>query len=230
MKKLILFDIDGTLTWWTNVNKNPHTKAFSEAIRNLYKITPAIEDKKISGLTDSLILKLLMQENGINGHDDQGTVASLMDELHNAFKASFDARLLVLLPGVKPLLAKLKDQGATLGLLTGNLESIAKIKLDALDIWKYFSTGGFGNDPHNSRAELVEYAIKKAGYENDIDKVYLAGDTPRDVEAAKAAGIKHAVCVATGHFGQKELKNAGAEVVLENFKDTQAALRAFGLN
>jgi phosphoglycolate phosphatase-like HAD superfamily hydrolase len=134
-----------------------------------------------------------------------------------------------ILPGVPELLRALKEKGVTLGLITGNVESVAKRKLEDAGLWQYFSAGGgFGSDPHDTRADLIEVAIAKAGFTGARASVYVVGDTPRNIFAAQEAGIKHTVGVANGFRKIQELIEAGAEVALEDFKDTKGTL--FKLN
>lgn len=113
--------------------------------------------------------------------------------------------------------------------MTGNVKEIAKAKLSSVGVYQYFTTGGFGGtDPHTTRADLVNFALKKSGYENRKNLVCLVGDTPLDIKAAHGAGIEHVVCVATGIYSLDELKQAGAESVLDDFKNTEITLKAFG--
>jgi len=133
------------------------------------------------------------------------------------------------LPGVSDLLEALEKRGATLGLITGNLKSVSEVKLGDVDIWHYFTVGGFGNDPHVTRGDLVKVAVDKAGFSESLDDVCVVGDTPRDIAAAQEAGIKHTVGVSNGYKDIQELIDAGAEVVLEDFRNTAFVLSKLSL-
>lgn len=218
MKKLILFDIDRTLVTGFDSDK------YVGALRNLHNLEVEVK-LDIHGRTDKLIFGVLLEEEGWTDQQIEASMPQLLEELDKVYKRSFQKGNMKLLPGVTELLKALKEKGVTLGLITGNIESIAKRKLEDVNIWQYFSAGGgFGSDPHASRADLIDVAIAKAGFINDRESVYVVGDTPRDIFAAQQAGIKHTVGVANGFRRVQELINAGAETALEDFKDTKRAL------
>ena len=223
MSNLILFDIDGTL-----LRSGPlHHEAFLHAIKNVFG-KDFKGDPHVAGLTDPLILSMFLREMGTPDAVIQQRMPELLQACEDYYVKKFIKSSVEILPGVKELLKSLHQAGATLMLVTGNLEPIAKAKLESLDIYHYFSGGGFGSDPHSVRSELVTLAITKAGFEKNINDVYLTGDTPRDVKAAQEGGVTHIIAVATGTYTASELKDSGAETALESFEDTAAALRAFG--
>lgn len=228
MRKLILFDIDGTLT--KSSAKGLHHRAFEEAVRSLHRIEVSVEDRNIQGMTDRLILSMLLKESGVSDKEIEATIPKLLDATRDYFLTEFTPDTVILLPGVKELLQSLNDKGATLHLLTGNIQEIAKAKLGSLDIYKFFCGGGFGNDPHVTRGDLIKYAIEKAGFAGELDNVYLVGDTPKDITAGKEAELTHLVGVATGFYSAEDLKKTGAKTVLIDFKNTDAALAAFDAN
>ena len=106
-----------------------------------------------------------------------------------------------------------------LGLVTGNLEPIAYAKLGRAGLNGYFSFGGFGSD-NADRSLMVKKAldIAKNQFGFNGDKIFVIGDTPRDVEAAKVYNLK-TIAVATGMYSVKELRDCGADYVVENFKN-----------
>jgi phosphoglycolate phosphatase len=222
MKKLLLFDIDGTLL------KGVWDDRYNRALGSIYDLNIKL-DKDFRGYTDYLILAALLESEGWDDQQIKAAMPELLRELDKVHKDTFNADDMKLLPGVRKLLEALSQEKVTKGLITGNLVTIAQRKLEALDIWKYFSGGGFGSDPHLIRADLVKIAVKRAGFENSLEDVYVIGDTPRDIEAAIQAGVKNSVGVANGFRSTKELEEAGAKIVLEDFKDTEAVLKALGV-
>lgn len=229
--KLFLFDIDGTLT--AGAHDKTLSAGFTEdrfirAIRNVLGLE-AKRDRDFRGLTDYLILKEMLKDLGWNDQQIGPAIPKLIAELNKIHVQRFRADLIRVLPGVSDLLAALTERGHTLGLVTGNLEMFAKLKLEALGIWSFFSVGGFGSDPHTTRADLVRLAIQRAGFEGRYDEVYLIGDTAKDIEAATEAGVKNSVGVVNGFRDPSELENAGARIVLEDFTDTAQVLRSFGI-
>lgn len=231
MAKLFLFDIDGTLT--AGSHDKTLSAGFTEdrfilAIRNALGVE-ARRDRDVRGLTDYLILKEMLIDVGWDEQRIQSAIPKLIAELNKIHEERFRADLIRVLPGVKELLAALAERGQILGLVTGNLEMFAKLKLEALDIWSFFSVGGFGSDPHTNRADLVELAIKRAGFQDRLRDVYLIGDTSKDIEAARDAGVENSVGVVNGFRDPRELIDAGAKIVLDDFTDTRQVLKSFGV-
>ena len=231
MAKLFLFDIDGTLV--TGVNDSTLSVSTAEdrfvlAIRGALGIDVK-RDKDFRGLTDYLILKAMLHGAGWTEERIQPVMPRLLAELDAVHEKIFQAGSIRLLPGVGELLTALAARHETLGLLTGNLETIARRNLIALGIWSFFSVGGYGSDPHEKRADLVRLAIRRAGYEQHTEDVFLIGDTPKDIEAAHEAGVVNSVGVANGFRSIDELKAAGAHISLEDFSDTAHVLRMLGV-
>jgi len=136
------------------------------------------------------------------------------------------------MPGVRPLLEVLSRQSdVILGLLTGNLEAGARLKLEHFDLWKYFSAGAFGGETVD-RNSLLGVAIDRVaevhGARFDPSAVIIVGDTPFDVAVARAGGAR-SVAVATGSHDAETLTASGADVVLEDLSDLDASLTALGL-
>jgi len=177
VKKLLLFDIDGTL-----LTGGGHDR-FSRTISRVHGLD-ITSDKDFRGYTDYLILAALLESEGWDDNQIKITMPKLLEELDKMHAETFHADEMKLLPGVKELLSKLTDTDSILGLITGNMESIAKRKLEALGIWNYFTLGGYGSDPHVIRADIVKVAIERAGFEDSMDRVYVIGDTAKDIEAA----------------------------------------------
>jgi phosphoglycolate phosphatase-like HAD superfamily hydrolase len=134
------------------------------------------------------------------------------------------------LPGVEALLEELESQpGVSVGLLTGNFEAGARIKLGHFDLWKRFPFGAFGDD-HDDRNALVPVALasaRDAGVEAaSPDRVVVIGDTPLDIACARAHGAR-AVAVATGSYSSDELQAAGADVVVPTLVDARSLMSFF---
>lgn len=133
---------------------------------------------------------------------------------------------IVILQGVFNLLSKLDQKGFLLGLVTGNLETIARAKLNKIGISDFFKFGGFGSD-HISRTDLVKIAIRRAGNQFKLEdniQMFHFGDAPQDMRAAREAGVTP-IGVTTGIFSAEELESAGAYQVVPNLKNTDAILQ-----
>ena len=148
-----------------------------------------------------------------------------MDYMQLQYAQIVQSENIVILEGVFNLLTKLDQKGFLLGLVTGNLEKIARAKLKKIGINHFFTFGGFGSD-HISRTELVKIAIWRAGNQfdpADNNQIFHFGDAPQDMRAAREAGVTP-IGVATGIFSADELQSAGAYQVVPNLKDTAAIL------
>ena len=132
------------------------------------------------------------------------------------------------LPGVAPVLDALDAQPDTgVGLLTGNFERGAAIKLGHFGLWTRFAFGAFG-DLHVDRRELVPLAIDRAeratGVRVPAARVMVIGDTPLDIDCARAHGAV-SVAVATGPFTRRHLASARPDVLLETLDEVDASAR-----
>jgi phosphoglycolate phosphatase-like HAD superfamily hydrolase len=228
--KLILFDIDGTLLWTDGAGR----RAVGAALRDETGSTGPIDTYRLDGKTDPLIVRELLELSGHPNPSDPQCIAAVCDRyvsrLEEELRDNNQARLL---PGVHELLAALepaeRDGSAMVGLLTGNIERGAILKLRAAGLEPgRFRVGAFGSDS-GVRSELPAIAAARAsalvprafGGAN----VVILGDTPADVECGRPIGAR-AIGVATGHYDLAALQRAGADAVLADLGDTTAALAA----
>jgi phosphoglycolate phosphatase-like HAD superfamily hydrolase len=125
------------------------------------------------------------------------------------------------LPGVVDRLRQLVDDGYLVGLITGNVEAAAHIKLARGELNRFFSFGGYGSDSPD-RAEVTRCALQRAkmvsGGTLDVAACIGIGDTPHDVEGAHGAGIT-SVNVTTGNYSAEELRKAGADYVIATLEE-----------
>jgi phosphoglycolate phosphatase-like HAD superfamily hydrolase len=130
-------------------------------------------------------------------------------------------------PGVVELLDALAAAGAVQTLVTGNLAPNARTKLAALGLDRApldLDVGAYGSD-HHDRDELVPMAVERVRNRyGDIDAVWVVGDTPRDLRCARAGGAR-CLLVATGGYAFDALIDAGADALLEDLSDTEAAVK-----
>ena len=220
---LFLFDIDGTLTWG-----GPAKEAFQEGLVEVFGTAGPIEDHDFSGKTDPQIARELMVRAGV----DSSTFERSAEALWEAYLVRLEARIakapVTVLPGAESLVRRLHEtEEVCLALVTGNLEQGARLKLGSVGLENYFPVGAFGSD-HEERNHLPGVAIERASRHfgrsfTGADAVVI-GDTPRDVECGRAAGAV-TVAVATGRYASEELRDAGPDLVLEDFRDTEATVR-----
>jgi len=218
---LILFDIDGTLI----DSGGAGTRSLNLAFEKMFSIRNAFNGISMAGKTDTQIMKEGLLKHGISTDGNLGAIIKsylkhLQKEINNDRKH--------VKPGINEILEKLSlIRDAALGLLTGNLESGARIKLEPFKLNRYFPAGAFGSDDED-RNNLLPVAINR--FEElfqkkiDIDECVIVGDTPRDVECAHIYG---AMCigVATGPYSFESLVEAGADYVVEDLSDHHTLLQ-----
>ncbi|HET9197766.1 MAG TPA: HAD family hydrolase [Solirubrobacterales bacterium] len=217
MIKAILFDIDGTLLHTGGAG----AEAWQRAFRELYEVEANIEEHTHAGMTDPEIAEIVFREvMGRDGSDVERAEA-IGCYLGHLAEAVAESEGYFVIEGIEELLPRLVERGLLLGLVTGNIESAAHLKLARGDLNKYFAFGGYGSDSR-SRTELTEKALERggevAGAPLDLEQTIAVGDTPRDVKAGHGAGIK-VVGVATGSYSVDELSEAGADWAIENVAD-----------
>jgi len=203
----------------------------SLAFEEVFGHAGAFDSIQLSGRTDAWLLLAALQAHGIAPDDrrvhDFPVVYLRHLEKEIGRRPPRGARKGVL-PGVRALLDGLANvPGVHRGLLTGNYERAAQLKLEHFDLWKDFAGGAFGDDAPDRNALLERAIARIAGDGGPSFKprdVIVLGDTPFDVEVARRGGAR-SIAVATGRHGVDELRQAGADVVFEDFSDTEAVLR-----
>jgi phosphoglycolate phosphatase-like HAD superfamily hydrolase len=222
MRRLVLFDIDGTL-----ISGGPARAAFHHALLDVFGTAGPIDEWEFSGKTDPQIARELLTEAGL----ERDRVDEGLPALWERYLAEMEVRLPTcppeVLPGVRELLDRLVAEGqVALGLLTGNVAGGARLKLSSAGLYSTLSVGAFGSD-HEERSELVPIALRRAvehwGTRFTVEDAVVVGDTPRDVDCGRSHGAR-TVAVATGRFGVDLLRSAGADGVLETFADTDRAV------
>jgi phosphoglycolate phosphatase len=223
VKRLVLFDIDGTL-----LAGGPAKEAFQLALVEVFGTAGPIETWEFSGKTDPQIARELLREGGVG----DAVIDERFPDLWTHYLSGLEARLpgnpTRALPGVVSLLEALRaEAGVALGLVTGNLARGAELKLGAARLDGPFPVGGFGSD-HEERNELPGVALVRArdhwGRSFASHEVVVVGDTPRDVACGKAHGLR-TVAVATGRFDAHTLAATGPDATLEDLEETEHVVR-----
>lgn len=226
MKRLVLFDIDGTLV----LTGRAGVRALDRALFDVLGHKNALDGISIAGRTDRAIITDALNAVGVPVTDE--LVLMMRDAYCGHLGGEVDAdspHPKLVLPGVVEALDKLAVLEAggdvAVGLLTGNFARGAEIKLGYFDLWRRFRFGAYG-DHHVSRRDLVPLAIEaadKAGAGRFAhSEVVIVGDTPADVDCAHAHGAK-AIAVATGAFTESALAMTGAEVVVSDLLEWDRA-------
>ena len=209
---LLLFDIDGTLLRGAD---EPHFEALYATLEDSFGIPVVPGEIDLAGRTDMEIARMALQERGLPPVEIENT----LDRLPEPWYAEFVRRCPVDLSSyVTPNMAGLLEQldrgdGARLSLVTGNLQPIARLKLERAGLLRFFpdGQGAFGSDAED-RDDLPPIARTRAGVNGQPhprDRTILIGDTPRDITCAEADGIR-SFALATGKYSPAELQAATA--------------------
>jgi phosphoglycolate phosphatase len=222
VSKVVLFDIDNTILWTGGAG----SRAMALAFRDLYGIEDGFRGVEFSGRTDTAIFRDALRAHGLlDGH---------FEEELERFKRAYVARLPHTLrttpgggvyPGIPELAQALIERGAVVGLETGNFRESGMLKLRHYGVDPFFRDGAFGDDAED-RAQLVRIAIERLRPSSGAE-IYVIGDTPHDVSAARANGA-FALGVATGKSSVDELRAAGAHAAVPDCSDVDAILCILG--
>jgi phosphoglycolate phosphatase len=222
MPKLVLFDIDGTLVLTGGAGVRAMTRACDEIVGS----SNALHAVAVAGRTDWIILSDALERMGRDL--DAQLFAALRDRYVTHLREEIQVPghgVKAVMPGIQALLDHLQARdGVYLGLLTGNFEAGARIKLEYFDLWRYFQCGAFGDDAADRNA-LVPFAVSRARECGVPDlaphDILVVGDTPHDIACARAVGATP-VAVATGMFTTEQLRDSGAGIVFRDLSDTAA--------
>jgi phosphoglycolate phosphatase len=210
--KLILFDIDGTLI--DTGGAGAHSWAW--AFERQFDTKIDIAEHSTAGMTDPAIgratFKEVMEREPTSAELTR-LMASYQAVLPDYVASSKDYRVL---DGVQSLLEELTDAGIALGLTTGGLEAVAHAKLGRGQLNHFFLVGGYGSDSED-RVALTRAAVERGerllGHALDLAEVFVVGDTPLDIAAAKGVGAV-SVGVASGRYDVAELEAVDPDHVL----------------
>ncbi len=219
MKYLVLFDIDGTLL---KLQKGIAAPVFFNAIQDVigFKISSDIP-VDFAGRTDYSILSYIFKQSNFPKAYLESNLNEIYNRINDYFEVKVSKEQITVLDGVYELLELLSKNGSIrLGLVTGNFQKNAILKVRLAEIDKYFSFGAFGDYAPN-RLNLPKMAIQ-AALSNDIvsipEKSLIIGDTHRDITSAQHNKMK-SIAVATGGTQFNELLKFNPDAIYENFKD-----------
>ena len=224
--RLFLFDIDGTLVTARGAGR----LALAEALRQTYGTAGDLEQYDFRGKTDPRIVLDLMRGAGIADDEIDRRLSACFDAYIRELERQIgDGARVIVLPGIAEVVRALSARDdALVGLLTGNIEAGARVKLRPTGLFPLFRVGAYGSDSMDRRrlpAIACERARAVAGREFSFDRVTIIGDTPLDVDCARACGAM-AVAVATGFHPHAELAACAPDLLFTDFSDVPAALAA----
>lgn len=222
--RLYLFDVDGTLVTARGAGR----EALGRALVQTFGTAGSIDRYDFRGKTDPRIVLDLMHEAGVPEPAVRAALEACFDVYVRELAALLgDGWRVDVMPGVAHVVRALAaDPAAVVGLLTGNIERGARVKLAPTGLWPHFAVGAFGSDDVDRRrlpAIARARARALAGRDVGFAQVVVIGDTPLDVDCARACGAV-AVAVATGHHSAAELEGCGPDLLLPDFSDVAGAL------
>lgn len=226
MPKLILFDIDETILYSDGVGR----RAMEAALKAVFDKRIDAGTHNMSGKTDPQICHELLSALGYSREEiDSGLPAAFDYYLMRLEEEISLASRFGLHAGVLDLLAALQElSDCRLGLLTGNIEPGARLKLRPFDLNRFFAFGAFGSDSAD-RMDLPSIAHERAktvfGIEFDIGEIVIIGDAVNDVLCAKGYGVR-SIITATGKTSKETLKEHNPDFLFDSLADTGAILES----
>jgi phosphoglycolate phosphatase-like HAD superfamily hydrolase len=223
---MFLFDIDGTLV----AARGAGRIALGRALEEVYGTAGALDRYDSRGKTDPRIVLDVLAAEGW----DEAAIRARLAACFAAYLRELETVLagghrVDIMPGVVELVSALSRRpDAIVGLLTGNIEPGARLKLRSTDLWPLFRVGAFGSDDHDRRrlpAVARDRVRALVGHDVPFERVTIIGDTPLDVDCARGCGAV-AVAVATGQYPRGELAACAPDLLFGDFSRVDEAVRA----
>jgi phosphoglycolate phosphatase-like HAD superfamily hydrolase len=224
-KRLLLFDIDGTLIHSAGAG----IESLKLSLAERFGIDDELGEIEIAGMTDSGIVMNILNKHQIPATNEN--VTAFLDTYVHFLSTELPRRSGLLLPGVLELLNRLKARPQlVLALLTGNVSRGAQLKLEHYGVWHFFEFGAFADD-HHDRNELGPFARARAqekhGYEFSADKIDVIGDTPRDIACGKALGAR-TIAIATGSWPRTDLSAHKPDFLFDDLANVDEVIQTLG--
>jgi phosphoglycolate phosphatase-like HAD superfamily hydrolase len=221
MRKLLLWDIDGTII----ASGGAGEASLRLAVRDIFGTEDDLRDIEIAGRTDSLIARQLLKKYG--RAETPESIGGIIECYLGYLPKLLAERAGRLLPGVTDALSALATRDdVVLALLTGNVAAGAEKKLSHYGVWHFFGFGAYADD-HFDRNELGPVALRRArelGHDFSAQDVWVIGDTPHDIACARAFGGK-ALGVATGGYAVDALEKCKPDALFVDLSDTAAVVK-----
>jgi phosphoglycolate phosphatase len=220
-KRLLLFDIDGTLI----DSKGAGIRSLKSVLRQKFGVTDDLTGIEIAGRTDTGIVHQILRKQNIPVTEEN--TAGFLEMYLEFLVGELPQRQGQLLPGVAELLPRLAARPKNvLALLTGNLRRGAQLKLAHYGIWDFFEFGAFADD-HHDRNHLGPFAQERARAAHRVDfaaaNIDVIGDTPHDIACGKAIGAR-TIAVTTGSFSREQLSQHQPDFIFRDFSDVENVL------
>jgi phosphoglycolate phosphatase-like HAD superfamily hydrolase len=223
----VLFDIDGTL-----LSTRGSGKRAMQAALVAHFGTRGADSYRYDGKTDRQIARELMRGEGFSDAEIDARMPAVIEMYLEGLQNELAAgpQSIRVHPGVRELLDALdRRDDVTMGLLTGNVEHGAKVKLDVAQLGPHrFRVGAYGSD-HERRDELPAIARSRASalLRREIrgESVVIVGDTPNDISCGRGICAR-AIAVATGSYTVDALASHAPAAVFGDFTATEDVVEA----
>jgi len=222
--RLLLFDIDGTLIRGDQAGR----LAMGAALEQMFGTKGSLDTYEMGGKTDSRIVSDLLSEVGIDSLEIRQKLPDFFLLMADFAREVYPLRDITTCPGIESLLERLQVRDDVMvGLLTGNAQTTAPLKLAAASIDPaQFVVGAYGSDDLD-RNNLPKIALQRANeLTADVlmgDNVVIVGDTPADVQCARV-GMARSVAVASGWHSADTLLQYQPDYLFADLSDTEAVL------
>ena len=231
--RILLWDIDGTLM--RSVRTGAYKDYTIPVLEEIFGTSGRLADMQVSGMTDLQILYEALSVEGFSQDDLFAKIGVIGPRLtEEARKITGNGtRFFELLPGVRETLEALYDHPRyESALVTGNIESMAQLKMQLVGLEKFFTLpGAFGDESHNRRdlpARAAERIRKHLQREIAPEEFIVIGDTPNDIDCARHFGAR-AVAVGTGRtFSAAEIEACKPDAILPDLSDTELVIETLG--
>jgi phosphoglycolate phosphatase len=206
-----LFDIDGTLL---NTRDAVHYFSFRNAMRDVVGVEATIEGVPVHGNTDVGILRAVLRREGLSDAAIDSRLSEIIERMCAEVQRNQEQLSPELCPSILPLLTRLRGSGKVLGVVSGNLETIGWLKLEKAGVKPLFSFASFSH-PRELRVDIFRQGVALAcDFIGRNNAVTIVGDTPADIEAARAIGVP-IIAFATGTYNFAELLACGPDACFQ---------------
>ena len=191
MKKLLfLFDIDGTLLSPASLSR----KLLNEAITEITGFLPDLQYKDVAGCTDPSIVEKALGKAGISPTETSELLSRILDYYSEKTEEVFPvSEKPFVYEDAVVFLDKVVASGSAVGLMTGNINRVAKVKLHRFNLWSTFPFGVFGDDVAE-KSIMPRIAQERAwGFYRQafrLEHMIIVGDTSSDAYAASENGSR----------------------------------------
>ena len=223
--RLVLFDIDGTLI----TDRGAARDAFASALDSVYDYRGDLSRYDFSGRTDPQIARMVLRDADWSNDDIDARLPQLWDAYLGGLARNATPERVLTLPGIRTLVDELSSHSSViLGLLTGNIEPGARLKLGGAALNEYFPFGAFGSDSAD-RNQLPPIAMQRAadmhGRAFRGSEVVIIGDSIYDVRC----GVPYdaiTIAIASGKTPAETLRAENPRFFFENAEDLGALMSA----